>query len=191
MTDMAIRQFKLNLHLELASRLGAAVHYAADYSVYPHSVSIEELTTAQAMVLSMFYCLLHEDTATVLNLLSVAPFLPQLKSSFIAVWLRDDYKFHQKDVAKVLSVLAKLISERVTEVPVSIVVAFTGLEEKYDIFTFFRKTGDTTAQEMLACLNPLVTRSTQAGPEGLKVFTIGYYIIWKMLCKDFDSSIFL
>ncbi|XP_014272581.1 uncharacterized protein [Halyomorpha halys] len=168
MLKMTTRGLCINLCLGVAERLKAAIKFGAEYSIYHQCINAIELTTAQTVILSMFHCLLNGDIATVHTLLSLIPYLPQLKSSFISVWLRDDYRFRQEDVAKVLSTLAELVKREDIVVPLPVIIAFSGLEEKYDVFSFFRKSGDTTAQEMLAFLNPLVTRATQVGPEGFK-----------------------
>ena len=140
------------------------------YSVYPSIISLNELTSAQSLMLSLFYSLLQSDVASVFTLISLAEEFPQLRSSFISVWLRDDYMFCQEHVAKVLITLARLMTDEQLIVPQPIVNALVGLEEKYDIFNFFHQSRDTTAQYLLACLNPLVTRATQAGPESFHVW---------------------
>ncbi|CAH1392170.1 unnamed protein product [Nezara viridula] len=165
---MTARGLSVNLCMGVAARLKAATQFSAQYCIYHQCIDTIELTTAQTLILSLFHCLLNGDFATIHTLLPIIPYLPQLRSSFIGVWLRDDYTFHQKDVAKVLSTLAKLVKEGNVMVPLPVIIAFSGLEEKYDVFSFLRKSGDTTAQHMLACLNPLVTRATQVGPEGFK-----------------------
>lgn len=166
---MAAKGLGVQLCLGVAARLNVAIQFAAEYSIYHQCIDTIELTTAQTLILSLFYCLLNGDIATANTLLTIIPYLPQLRSSFIGVWLRDDYRFRQEDVAKVLSTLAKLVKQGDVKVPLPVIIAFSGLEEKYDVFSFLRKSGDTTAQHMLACLNPLVTRATQVGPEGFQV----------------------
>lgn len=146
---MSAKGLSVSLCLGVAARLKVALHFASEYSIYHQCIDTIELTTAQTLILSLFYCLLNGDIATAHTLLSVIPFLPQLRSSFIGVWLRDDYRFRQEDVAKVLSNLAKLVKQGDVIVPLPVIIAFSGLEEKYDVFSFLSKSGDTTAQHML------------------------------------------
>ena len=135
---------------------------------------MDELTTAQMFLVSFLHSLLCGDVATLYGLLSVADRLPQLRSSFLKVWLRDDYHFRKQDVARALSTLAHLVQQNGLAVPQEVLVAFSGLEEKYDLFNLFRRTKDTTSLQMLACLNPLVSRQTQAGPG---VFEVSLFLL--------------
>ncbi|CAH1392218.1 unnamed protein product [Nezara viridula] len=158
---MACSRLAINMNSYVASRLTAAAQFTLRYSIYPSPVSISEMTSAQALIITIFHSFLYKDIETIHSLLSISKFLPQLRSSFIQVWLRDDFNFQRKDVAKVLSAVAHFIQDQGPIIPDSILFAICGLEEKYDIFNFFQQNGDEFGQQLLAYLNPLVSRGTQ------------------------------
>ncbi|XP_014287262.1 ankyrin repeat domain-containing protein 1 [Halyomorpha halys] len=168
MDNVHVKRQSIDLCRPFASKMAAAVDFTITYSIYSPVVCTTELTTAQTLMLSLFYSLLQGDLASFIALISLADHLPQMRSSFISVWLRDDYRFCQEHVAKVLTNLAQLIIKDQFVVPQPIVSALTGLEEKYDIFNYLNRSGDTTAQYLLACLNPLVTRATQVEPDDVQ-----------------------
>lgn len=166
--DMTSRRLATNMNSYLASRLAAAAQFTLKHSIYPSSVSLSEMTSAQALMVTVFHSFLNADINTIQSLLSISKFLPQLRSSFIRVWLRDDFNFQRKDVANVLSAIAQFIQDRGPIIPDSILFAICGLEEKYDIFNFFRQNKDEFGLQLLASLNPLVSRGTQVEPHLLQ-----------------------
>lgn len=153
----------------LASKLTAAAQFILKHSIYPSPVSVSEMTSAQALMITIFHSFLYTDINTIQSLLSMSQFLPQLRS-FIGVWLRDDFNFRRKDVAKVLSAIAQFIQDKGPIIPDSILFAICGLEEKYDIFNFFQHNKDEFGLQLLAYLNPLVSRGTQVEQHLLKVY---------------------
>lgn len=184
--DVHLKRQSIDLCRPFTSKMAAAVEFSIAYSIYSPAVSIAELTTAQVLVLSLFHNLLMGDLASVIALISLVDHLPQMRSSFISVWLRDDFRFCQEHVAKVLNSLSQLTIEDQFVVPQPIVNALVGLEEKYDVFNYLDQSGDTTAQYLLACLNPLVTRATQVRPDDMQVFGTYFTLpIYKFMFSSF------
>lgn len=155
--------------LGLSQRLSTAILYSARFSVFPDPPSTLEVTTAQAFVLALFRSFLIGDAPTVLSLLPLVPRLPQLQSSSIAVWFREDFSFRRQDVTRALSWLAHFVKREGPVIPLNILLVFSSLEEKYQVFSYFKESGDTVGQEMLIYLNPLMSKSAQAPIQGVKV----------------------
>ncbi|CAH1401283.1 unnamed protein product [Nezara viridula] len=155
--------------LGLSHRLNTAVLYTARFSVFPDPLSSLELNSAQAFILTLFRSFLIGDAPAVFSLLPLIPQLPQLQSSSIAVWFREDFLFRRQDVTRALSWLAHFVKKEGPVVPLNILLVFSSLEEKYQVFSKFKETGDTVGQEMLIYLNPLISKATQALIHDVKV----------------------
>ncbi|XP_014283533.1 uncharacterized protein [Halyomorpha halys] len=154
--------------LGLTHRLSTAILYSARFSVYPGPPSSLELTSAQAFILAMYRSFVLGDAPAVFSLLPLVPKLPQLQSSYVAIWFREDFLFRRQDVTRALSWLARFIKKEGPVVPLNILLVFSGLEEKYQVFSYFKEMGDTVGQEMLIYLNPLNSRGTQARFQDVK-----------------------
>ncbi|XP_014291817.1 uncharacterized protein [Halyomorpha halys] len=165
---MTSRRLAVNINSYMTSKISEAAQLSMKHSIYPPHVSVSEMTSAQALMITLFYSFLNTDIDAIQSLLSISRFLPQLRSSFIGIWLRDDFNFRRKDVAKVLSAVAHFIQVKGPIIPDSILQAICGLEEKYDIFNFFQQNGDVFGQQLLAYMNPLVSRGTEVEPHLLQ-----------------------
>ena len=63
--------------------------------------------------------------------------IPQLASSYIGVWLRDDFQFNRRDVAQALRNLARIVVRQKISVDSPLVNFVTSLEAKYLLNGYF------------------------------------------------------
>nr|XP_014293224.1 ankyrin-1-like isoform X5 [Halyomorpha halys] len=140
-------------------KLNKALQFAIHFSIYDDEITLRELTTAQSLLLSVFYGLLHQDFTFCMNLIESSSTIVQLKSSYIKVWLKDDFSFKQMDVAKAFSNLAIFMDCKFPsqlKLPRSIAVAFSGLVDKYKLVEVYRLSEDKKALELVYALNSFV-----------------------------------
>ncbi|XP_014293085.1 uncharacterized protein [Halyomorpha halys] len=133
-----------NLLNPMKKTVSDAVEYASRASIYSPEETVSELTTAQTSVLTLFYGLLFGDLRLCESIIQVE--VSQLKSTFLRVWLADDFSFCPHDVAMVLSMLSFLLDSQRIHIPNHILRIFGGLVQKYEL-------GDCCSQDLLGVFN--------------------------------------
>ena len=118
-----------NLVSAVSSKISEAVAFGLTASVYDAKFAQTELNTAQTIVLSLFYGLLFGDEDFCSVLLELPT--PQMRSTYQAIWLCDDFQFNAQDVEKVLSMLSFLEEMGRLNFPDHVVKIFWGLMHKY------------------------------------------------------------
>ncbi|CAH1402095.1 unnamed protein product [Nezara viridula] len=142
------------------NRIIPAIQYATQSSIYSPEDTAAELTTAQTIIISFLYALRERDLPLIKTLLEVSSTVPQIKSSFLSVWLRDDFCFPRGDVASCLSTLGKLLLDG-TQFPWPVAATLAGLDVKYRIQECFAEADDTAGQILLSTMNTCVSEGTQ------------------------------
>lgn len=142
------------------TRIIPAIQYATQASIYAPENTAAELTTAQTVIISFLYALRQRDLPLIKKLLEVSSSVPQIKSTFLSVWLRDDFCFPRGDVAICLSTLGKLLLDGL-QFPWSVAATLASLDVKYCIQECFTEADDTAGQILLSTMNASVSEGTQ------------------------------
>ncbi|XP_066901824.1 uncharacterized protein [Halyomorpha halys] len=142
------------------ARIITAIQYATQSSIYPPENTAAEMTTAQTIIISFLYALKERNLQLIKMLLEVSSTVPQIKSSFLSVWLRDDFSFPRGDIAISLSTLGKLLFEGL-QFPWAIAATLSSLDVKYCIRECFVEVDDTAGQLLLSTMNSCVSKCTQ------------------------------
>ncbi|XP_066906602.1 uncharacterized protein [Halyomorpha halys] len=121
------------LYEMLSRKLVLAVQRAASASIYNRQTTLAELTTAQSVILAIMNSLLTEDLEFCNLLLKLYSSVEQLRSSYLTVWLRDDFDFPEEDVSKVLMTVARLVNGGILDMPDHVLRVFRGLAGKYHV----------------------------------------------------------
>ncbi|CAH1389512.1 unnamed protein product [Nezara viridula] len=156
----ALRVSKLLSGL-VSCKMLTAVRFGANSSVYNAEMTILELTTAQSIILSLFYGLLSSDLKFCYILQELISKVDQLKSPYLSSWLRDDFKFNTSDVYKVISNLAYLVRGQHIALPDYILRVFASLNSKYDILDTCKTKKDLEGFYFLLSVNNQCSRSQQ------------------------------
>lgn len=133
-----------NLMGQIKNEIEKALEYTSNASIYSAEETVPELTSAQISVLTLFYGLLVGDLTLCASVVQFQ--IPQLRSSFLRVWLADDFFFSRHDVGMVLSMLSFLMSRKDVLIPIHILTIFGGLVQKYGV-------ADCCSKELLDVLN--------------------------------------
>ncbi|XP_014287960.2 uncharacterized protein, partial [Halyomorpha halys] len=125
-------------------KISEAVEYTSMASIYSPEEAVSELNTAQTSVLTLFYGLLFGDLPLCESIIQAQ--VTQLKSTYLRVWLADDFSFSQHDVSKVLFMLSFLLDTQKVLIPNYILRIFGGLVHKYSVT-------DSCSSELLDVFN--------------------------------------
>lgn len=117
----------------IEKKISAALEYAASSSIYSKKCTIEELTTSQSVVLIFLYGLFTEDIGLTAVIGEESNNVEQMKSTYLKVWLKDDFTFEKKDVVKGMSFLRKLLDYGSLDVPQHLMDIVAPLRAKYDV----------------------------------------------------------
>lgn len=109
--------------------LCAAVSYATAASIY--CPEIPELTTSQLAILSFLHGLVVDDIALCCALAEVCGRLRQIQSTFLKVWLRDDFLFSKGDITTALRRLQQLMGNDQLRLPNHLCDTLSYLGSKY------------------------------------------------------------
>lgn len=121
------------LYEMLSRKLVLAVQKAASASIYNRQTTLAELTTAQSVILAIMNSILTEDFEFCGILIKLYSSVEQLRSSYLTVWLRDDFDFQEEDVSKVLMTVARLVNGGILDLPDHVLRVFRGLAAKYHV----------------------------------------------------------
>ncbi|CAH1404935.1 unnamed protein product [Nezara viridula] len=121
------------LYEMISRKLVLAVQKAASASIYNRQTTLAELTTAQSVILAIMNSVLTEDLEFCGMLLKLYSSVEQLRSSYLTVWLRDDFDFPEEDVTKVLMTVAHLVNRGILDMPDHVLRVFRGLAAKYRV----------------------------------------------------------
>lgn len=145
----------------VSSKMLTAVRFGANASVYNAEVTMLELTTAQSIILALFYGLLSSDLKFCYVLQGLISKVEQLKSPYLSIWLRDDFKFNTSAVYKVISNLAYLVRGHHIILPDYVLRIFVNLSSKYGIVDICKTNKDLEAFYFLLSVNVPCSRSQQ------------------------------
>lgn len=127
---------------QVQEKLVAALQFAAKSSIYNLHDAIIDLSCSQSLLLSILYGFYSGDLQLVMALIEVSSLLVQLKSSYLKVWLRDDFNFKKEDVIEVFTRMDKMRETGLFRLPVVLSEAFAVLVEKYKLVEYCRERMD-------------------------------------------------
>nr|XP_014281865.1 uncharacterized protein LOC106684350 [Halyomorpha halys] len=107
-----------------------------------------ELTSTQALLLSIINCLVTGDIATCSVLAECSYHIQQLRSKHLRIWLREDFKFTTKDMEAAMSRLNALVATGELNLPSHVLTIFSSLADVYRIILQSKENSDNPAQEL-------------------------------------------
>ncbi|XP_014275895.1 uncharacterized protein [Halyomorpha halys] len=168
----------------VSNKILTAVRFGACASVYNPILTVAELTTAQTLILALFYGLLSTDLKFCHFLQRLISKVDQLKSPYLSSWLRDDHKFNTSDVYKVISNLAHLVRGQHIDLPDYVLRVFVSLNSKYGIVDICKTNKDLEAFYFLMSVNVPCSRSQQTD----KISSPRDLSFWSGLSPGFDNQ---
>ena len=117
----------------IGRKISAALEYAAEASIYSREDTIKELTTAQSAVLTFLYGLITEDMALAGVIAEEGKRLEQINSTYLKVWLKDDFNFAKTDITRALTFLRKIQDLGSFQVQQGLLGIIAPLRVAYDI----------------------------------------------------------
>lgn len=137
-----IQRTKKLISNQVQDKLVTALQFAAKSSVYHLHDTIIDLSCSQSLLLSLLYGFYSGDLQLVMALIEVSSLIVQLKSSYLKVWLRDDFNFKKEDVVEVFTRMDKMRETGLFRLPVAVSEAFSVLVEKYKLVEYCRERMD-------------------------------------------------
>ncbi|XP_014278911.1 putative ankyrin repeat protein RF_0381 [Halyomorpha halys] len=120
---------------------------AAAYTYRLTTASTIELTTTQALLLSLVNCLVTGDMNTCSILAECSQNIHQLKSRHLSLWLKEDFRFTKKDMQVAMAQLDKLVTNGSLKMPSHALTIISSLAEEYGIKLQSKESSDYLTQE--------------------------------------------
>ncbi|XP_014278899.1 putative ankyrin repeat protein RF_0381 [Halyomorpha halys] len=120
---------------------------AAAYTYRLTTANTIELTSTQALLLSLVNCLVTGDMNTYSILAECSQNIHQLKSRHLSLWLKEDFRFTKKDMQVAMAQLDKLVTNGSLKMPSHALTIISSLAEEYGITLQSKESRDYLVQK--------------------------------------------
>ncbi|XP_066906876.1 putative ankyrin repeat protein RF_0381 [Halyomorpha halys] len=131
------------------SMLQSGINFgAAAYRYRLTTATAIELSSPQALLLSLVHYLATGDGATCSVLAECSHHIQQLRSNHLRFWLKEDFIFKSKDIEDALVHLNALVATGSLKLPSNVLTVISSLAEEYGITSQSKKTRDGLGHEL-------------------------------------------
>ncbi|CAH1396913.1 unnamed protein product [Nezara viridula] len=134
------------------TKMSLAVGFASRASIYDAVLTAYELSTAQCIVLALLHGLVNNDVSICSLLGTLSSNVQHLRSSYLKVWLKEDFKFDQEEIYRAFSTAAHFINAGLINVPCHVLQILASIVDLYNVVNTCKEQGDKDTLNLLESL---------------------------------------
>lgn len=143
------------------TKMSLAVGFASRASIYDAVLTAYELSTAQCIVLALLHGLVNNDVSICSLIGTLSSSVQHLRSSYLKVWLKEDFRFDKEEIYRAFSTAAQYIDAGLINVPAHVLQILVSVVDLYNVIDICKEQGDNDTLNFLESLGVDVGKSSE------------------------------